>query len=215
VPGIATLSVLRSLFLSAAQGGTNRSAMDTVNLAMRNDAFIHEVEKESGQRVSACYQCGNCTAGCPNAFVYDLQVSQIMRAVQLGQKEMVFNSKSLWLCVSCSTCTARCPNDIDVAVIMDALRHMAAREGYVRDRGVNAFWQSFLMTVRHFGRTYELGVMAAFMARTGRIFTDCDLAPKALAKGKLPFTPHIAGKQHVAKIFQRFEEYRNRQGGQA
>jgi heterodisulfide reductase subunit C len=57
--------------------------------------------------------------------------------------------------------------------------------------------------------------MAAFMARTGRVFTDLDLAPKALVKGKLPFVPHIAGKAHVAKIFQRFEAYRNRQGGQA
>ena len=190
--------------------------MDTVNLAAaRNDAFIREVEKESGQRMSACYQCGNCTAGCPNAFVYDLQVNQVMRAVQLGQKEIVFNAQSPWLCVSCSTCTARCPNEIDVAVVMDVLRHMAAREGCVRDRGVNTFWQSFLMMVRHFGRAYELGVMAAFMARTGRIFTDVDLAPKALAKGKLPYAPHTAGKEHVAKIFQRFEEYRNRQRGQA
>ena len=187
--------------------------MDTVNLAAtRNDAFIREVEKESGQRLSACYQCGNCTAGCPSAFVYDLQVSQIMRAVQLGQKEMVFNSKSLWLCVSCSTCSARCPNDIDVAVVMDVLRHMAARNGQVKVRGVNAFWQSFLMMVRNFGRTYELGVMAAFMARTGRIFTDIDLAPKALTKSKLPFTPHVAGKEHVAKIFQRFEEQRRKEG---
>ena len=183
--------------------------MDTVNLAAtRNDAFIREVEKESGQRISACYQCGNCTAGCPCAPVYDMQVSQVMRAVQLGQKEMIFNAKSPWLCVSCSTCTARCPNDIDVAVVMDVLRHMAAREGFVRERGVNAFWQSFLMMVRQFGRTYEMGVMAAFMARTGRILTDLDLAPKALMKGKLPFVPHVAGKEHVAKIFQRFDEQR-------
>jgi heterodisulfide reductase subunit C len=189
--------------------------MDTVNLAAtRDDAFIREVEKESGQRLSACYQCGNCTAGCPSAFVYDLQVNQIMRAAQTGQKDIVFGARSLWLCVSCSTCTARCPNDIDVAVVMDVLRHMAAREGRVRDRSVNAFWQSFLDTVRLFGRTYELGVMAAFMARTGRVLTDLDLAPKALTKGKLPFAPHIAGKEHVAKIFQRFDDYR-RQGGQA
>lgn len=182
--------------------------MDTVDIANRNDAFIREVEKESGQRISACYQCGNCSAGCPCAPVYDLQVSQIMRALQLGQKEIIFNSVSPWLCVSCSTCTARCPNDIDVAVVMDVVRHKAAREGKVKDRGVNAFWKSFLMMVRQFGRTYEMGVMAAFMARTGRIFTDVDLAPKALVKNKLPFTPHVAGKEHVAKIFQRYDAMR-------
>ena len=190
--------------------------MDTVNLAAtRNEAFIREVEKESGQRLSACYQCGNCTAGCPSAPVYDLQVSQIMRAAQLGQKEVVFTAKSPWLCVSCSTCSARCPNDIDVALVMETLRQMAVREGYIRERSVNAFWQSFLMMVRHFGRAYEMGVMAAFMARTGRILTDLDLAPKALTKGKLPYLPHMAGKEHVAKIFQRFDEHRRQGGGHA
>ena len=191
--------------------------MDIVNIATRNDAFIREVEKESGQRISACYQCGNCSAGCPCASVYDLQVSQVMRALQLGQKEMIFNSVSPWLCLSCSTCTARCPNNIDVAVVMDVLRHLAAREGVVKDRGVNAFWKSFLMMVRQFGRTYEAGVMGAFKMRTGRLFGDLDLAPKALMKNKLPIVPHVAGRDHVAKIFQRFDALRaeGKDGGHA
>jgi heterodisulfide reductase subunit C len=89
---------------------------------------------------------------------------------------------------------------------------MAIRQGCVRDRGVNAFWRSFLLTVRHFGRTYEMGVMAAFMARTGRVLTDVDIAPKALLKQKLPYLPHMAGRRHVAGIFQRFEQLRRRDG---
>ncbi len=186
--------------------------METVKLTTRDEAFIREVEEKSGQKISTCYQCGNCTAGCPCAPVYDLQVNQVMRAVQLGQKDMIFSMESPWLCLSCSTCTARCPNDIDVAVVMDTLRHMAGDEKRVAEKKVNSFWQSFLMMVRHFGRTYELGVMAAYMARTGKIFTDVDLAPKALSKGKLPFKPHMAGKEHVAKIFERYDEMKK--GGQ-
>ena len=66
---------------------------DAINLSrMRDAAFTAEVEAHSGQNVSTCYQCGNCTAGCPAGFVYDPQASQIMRAVQLGLKDMVLDS---------------------------------------------------------------------------------------------------------------------------
>ena len=187
--------------------------METINLeTTRDEAFLREVEAESGQKVTNCYQCGNCTAGCPCGPEYDLQVSQVMRAVQLGNKEMALSSRSLWLCVSCSTCTSRCPNNIDVAKVMDVLRHMAWKEGKT-NYAMASFWQSFLTTVRHFGRTYELGVMAMFMARTGRVFTDVDLAPRILPKQKLPFKPHtIVGKDAVARIFKRFDEQRSAEG---
>ena len=74
----------------------------------RDLKFKQQVEEESGQNLSACYQCGKCTAGCPSAQVYDRQVSQIMRAVQMGLKEEALKNRSLWLCLSCSTCSARC-----------------------------------------------------------------------------------------------------------
>lgn len=191
------------LHISVTLGKT----MNTINLgAVRDEAFIKEVEAESGQCVSQCYQCGNCTAGCPCGPEYDLQVSQVMRAVQTGNKEMTLSAGSLWLCVSCSTCTTRCPNNIDVARVMDTLRHMAMREGKKR-YVMHSFWDSFLRTVRYCGRTYELGVMAMFMARTGRVFTDVDLVPKVLPKGKLPFVPHaIKGRAEVGRIFKRFDE---------
>ena len=185
--------------------------MNTSDLSSsRDDAFIRAVEEESGQRVSDCYQCGKCTAGCPCGPAYDLQVNQIMRAIQLGDKKTALEAASPWLCVSCSTCSARCPNNIDVARVMDTVRHIARREGkkkYV----MNAFWDSFLKTVRYCGRTYELGVMAMFMARTGRVWTDLDLAPGMLTKRKLPFVPHvIQGKAAVGRIFERFNEMERR-----
>ena len=188
--------------------------MKTIELTTAVDkSFAAAVEAESGQKLSACYQCGNCTAGCPCGPEYDLQVNQIMRGVQLGQRELVLSSRSLWLCVSCSTCTLRCPNNIDVAQVMDTLRHMAWRGGH-KQYAMAAFWNSFLTTVRTFGRTYELGVMAMFMARTGRVFTDVDLVPRVLPRNKLPFKPHmIVGKAQVGRIFERFERMRASEGG--
>ncbi|AAS96877.1 4Fe-4S dicluster domain-containing protein [Nitratidesulfovibrio vulgaris] len=186
--------------------------MDVTNLeTARDESFIHAVMEESGQDLSHCYQCGNCTAGCPCGFAYDIQVSQIMRNLQAGRKEKVLNSRSIWLCLSCSSCTTRCPNNIDVARVMDVLRHMARREGRGAERCVTTFWDAFLASVRKHGRVYELGVVANYVARTGRVLTDIDLLPRIAPKGKLSPLPHgIRGRDEIARIFQRFEEERTR-----
>lgn len=172
----------------------------------RDPAFTREVEKLSGQNVSTCYQCGNCTAGCPAGFVYDLQVNQIMRGVQLGLKERVLKSDSLWFCLSCSTCSLRCPNEIDVAGVMETLRHMARHEGVVTVPRVEKFWFSFMDTVRAFGRAYEIGAMSLYMLRSLRFNTDLDLAPAALKLKKLPFVPHRV----VSETGRIIERYRKR-----
>ena len=169
--------------------------------------FAQEVARGSGQNITACYQCGNCTAGCPAAFAYDLQAHQIMRAIQCNHRERVLKAESLSLCLSCSTCAERCPNNIDVAAVMEHLRHRAAREGYPGMARVGKFWRSFLDTVRFCGRTYELGVMVLYMLRSGRLFTDVDLAPTALKKRKLSLKPHgTPGAEAVGRILQRHAE---------
>lgn len=181
--------------------------MKSVNLASSDRVFIRQVEEESGQTVANCYQCGNCTAGCPMNFAYDYPVHSLMRLIQIGQKEAVLSSRSLAYCATCETCTARCPNEIDVATVMDVCRHMARREGKGGVWPVRMFTNGFLRTVEIFGRTYEVGVMAAYMLGTGRLFTDLDLAPKALRKGKLSLMPHtIKARKEVAGIFRRFRE---------
>lgn len=179
--------------------------MHIVDLATVDQAFIAEVEARSHQNIKTCYQCGNCTAGCPYTFAYDYSVSQIMRLIQTGQKDTVLKSRALWLCGSCQSCTTRCPNRIDVALVMDVCRHMAREAGYATERSVKIFTDAFLDSVERHGRAYELGLMAAYMTRSGRIFTDVDLAPQALLRGKLPFKPHpVKGRDQIARIFKRF-----------
>ncbi len=181
--------------------------MDTIYLNSPDSLFIREVEEESGQVLSRCYQCGNCTAGCPMAFSFDSPVSRIMRLIQAGQKEAVLSSRAVWLCASCETCTQRCPNTIDVARIMDVCRHMARREKKSGIYAVKVFFDSFLLAVERHGRPHELGIMALFMARTGRFWTDLDLAPTMLTKGKMALLPHnVEGRGEVAEIFRRFRD---------
>lgn len=195
----------RAVFRSSRQ---KENTMESIRLDQARDAdFLRQVEEESGQKISACYQCGNCTAGCPGGQIYDLQVSQIMRAAQLGLKNEALRNRALWLCLSCHTCSARCPNNIDVAGVMETLRGIARREKIMTGRPIEAFWKAFLDTVRLTGRSFELGVMADYMLRTGRGWGNMDMAPAALARRKLPFLPRfIGGRAEVARIFKRYGE---------
>jgi len=185
--------------------------MGGVNLEASYDAqFVAQVQEESKQNISLCYQCGNCTAGCPLDFAYDIPVSKMMRLIQTGQKETALRSHSAWLCASCESCTVRCPNNIDVARTMDCLRHMARREGYVAERPVKVFWDAFLASVRKHGRAFEVGLGTEYALKTGRAWGYMALAPHLLTTGKLSFKPHpIEGVREMENIFKRFEE----QGG--
>ncbi len=179
--------------------------METITLQKPDSQFLRDVRERSGQEPSNCYQCGNCTAGCPYNFAYDIPVSRIMRLLQLGRRDEILQCKSLWLCATCQSCTTRCPNGIDVARIVDVLRHMAREAGYATERNVKAFGDAFLESVEKHGRVFEVGVVAGYVRKTGRFWTDIELGPKMLPKGKLGLRPHsIQGAEHIARIFRRY-----------
>lgn len=181
--------------------------MNIIDLTAADHDFQAEVASRSGQDLKTCYQCGNCTAGCPYTFAYDVPVSQIMRLIQAGQRETVLNSKSLWLCASCQSCTTRCPNSIDVARVMDVCRHMARESGCVSERTSKLFTDAFLQSVEKHGRAFELGLMARYTLKSGRFFDNIALGPPALLHNKLSLKPHaIQGKEQVARIFERFRK---------
>jgi len=90
--------------------------------------LVRRVEEISGQDLLACYQCGECSAGCPVAFAMDMLPSQVIRLVQLGQVEEALESETIWFCAACQTCYARCPKGVDLSRIMEALREIALQE---------------------------------------------------------------------------------------
>jgi heterodisulfide reductase subunit C len=182
--------------------------MDSINLTVSTDrTFIEQVQKESGQNPSLCYQCGNCTAGCPYTQYFDYPVSQVMRLLQAGQKDTILNSRAIWLCATCEACTTRCPCEIDVAQVMDTLRIIARQENRVSEKDIKIFYDSFLDSLRHHGRIYEMGVLLSYNFKSGHIFADADLGPKVMERGKIHYFPkNIKGKDKVAKIFTRFRE---------
>src|SRR5512139_2891775 len=98
-----------------------------------HNEFTKKVELISGQNLFACYQCGNCTAGCPVAFAMDVGPHQAIRYTLLGLEEEVLGVNTFWLCASCLQSTSRCPQRIAIARVMDALRMVVVRQKERRD----------------------------------------------------------------------------------
>ena len=92
------------------------------------DPFVTKVEELSGQNLLACYQCGKCSAGCPAVSEMDILPNQIIRYAQLGFKDELMRSKSIWICASCFTCNARCPKGINIAEVIEAIRQILLRK---------------------------------------------------------------------------------------
>ncbi len=101
-----------------------------INLSKKKikNPFIAKVEELSGQNLLACYQCGKCSAGCPAVSQMDILPNQIIRYAQLGFKDELLKSKSIWICASCFTCNARCPKGINIAEVIEALRQILLRK---------------------------------------------------------------------------------------
>jgi len=177
-------------------------------LEWKSAALLAEVERRSGTPISACFQCHKCSTGCPVGPEMDLMSSQVMRLIHLGAEREVLGSHAIWLCASCEACTTRCPMGIDIAGVMDVLRIMAVeRKVDLPDGRAEKFNRSFLRSVRRHGRVYEMGMLAAYKARSGDFFSDMDKAPKMLAKKRLSPLPSRSGAvRELRQVFDRAEE---------
>jgi heterodisulfide reductase subunit C len=161
------------------------------------------VEKQSGQRIFDCYQCGKCSAGCPVDYAMDLGPRQIMRYIQMGLKKEVMQSTTIWLCISCETCSSRCPAKIDIAKVMESLRILAADEGSpAAEKQIDLFHRTFLNTIRRYGRAHEFSLAAAYTLKSRNLFGNLGAARTMFSKGKLVIMPpKVGGASWVRTVF--------------
>ncbi len=165
--------------------------------------FRDRIAQLSGEKIMACYQCGECTAGCPVSFAADRSPNQVIRLVQLNQEQPALRNSMIWLCVGCETCAQRCPRGVDLAHVMDALREIAMARGVTQAQPeVAAFHRSFLNAVQRDGRLHELGMVAEYKLRSRAFLDDIPLGVRMFLKGKLELLPgRVRSLTAVRRLF--------------
>ncbi|MDR3182860.1 MAG: 4Fe-4S dicluster domain-containing protein [Planctomycetaceae bacterium] len=173
---------------------------------------VAQVESLAHTKVADCYQCGKCSAGCPQVERMDVMPSSIIRLVQLGCVEEAAAAESVWQCLNCLTCSTRCPKSVNIAGVMDALKEISIEKKCVhpKQKRTLAFQRSFLNAVKRNGRTNEIEMVAEYKIRGFLndfnpllVLKDADLGLPMFKRGKLHLKAGspVKDKALVKRIF--------------
>jgi len=165
------------------------------------------------EMVQTCIQCGTCTGSCPNAFAMDQTPRQLWRMVLMGQKDVIFQSKTFALCSSCYYCTLRCPRGLLLTEAMGALKQIASRENLAKYRQSSLFYKSFIKSVRNHGRVREMEFMTLYFTSMKNPFVPfrfASLGMRLMLKKKISLQIPSKGKRPLEAIFRKIEELEER-----
>jgi heterodisulfide reductase subunit C len=125
----------------------NQGKEQPIKASELDPTFKYELQKIPGaEKILLCFQCGTCTSDCPIArFSDSYRPRTLIHMAQLGLKDRVLNSDTLWLCSACFTCTDRCPQNVEVDSIIRIFRNLAVEKGYI-PQGLRDQTQSLLET---------------------------------------------------------------------
>lgn len=190
----------KTLAIDATHSGSD---FECSVLSIGDPTFRDEIREICGENVLSCYQCGECTAGCPVAFAMDIAPNQVMRMVQLGMRDEVLGSSAIWLCAGCETCRTRCPKGVGLSKVMDACRQIAVRSGVkAKEPNVLKFHEEFLKEIARNGRVHEMSLVAFYKLRSKRFFDDVLSGIQMFLKGKLGLIPsRVKRLAEVRKLF--------------
>jgi heterodisulfide reductase subunit C len=92
-----------------------------------------------------------------------------------------------------------------MAAVMDALRIISIKKNAAKQKGnIPLFNRWFLKTISIFGRTYDLGMIAAYKIGTSSYFQDTDKFPMMLQKKKIALFPSFkADRKYVKRILKK------------
>jgi heterodisulfide reductase subunit C len=171
--------------------------------------FVQQVSDLSHQNAQRCYYCLRCSAGCPAATFMEYTPAQLLRLVQLGQKDTLLHSSAIWLCIGCETCGTRCPNEIHAGAVIDALRQIALQEGVpAAERSVFKLHEAFLDSIRWWGRLHELSMIVQHKLVSGdNLLNNLDMGLDMFLKGKIhPLPKRIKGMDEIKELFELGDE---------
>ena len=171
--------------------------------------FIKEVMKmPGGEKILNCIQCGSCSGGCPSLFAMDYSPMQIIKMINLGMKEEVLSSSTIWVCSLCYTCATRCPRNIDFPTLMMSLRNKTIQENLVKDCVKSDFHKFFFEIVNKYGRIHETELMIKLLDMTnfGDLLHNARLALRLLKRGKVHFRASKIETSWVSSILEKTDQ---------
>ena len=90
-----------------------------------NTELLGELKRFGAFDVSACFNCGNCTAVCPLSNGDASFPRRIIRFGQIGDRKRLLASKEVWLCYYCGECSDTCPRQAEPGEFMASARRYA------------------------------------------------------------------------------------------
>lgn len=87
-----------------------------------NPELIDEIKKYGAFDISACFNCGNCTAVCPLSKEDASFPRKLIRAGHVGMEERLVSGAEPWHCYYCGECSSTCPREAQPGEYMMALR---------------------------------------------------------------------------------------------
>ena len=105
--------------------------MESVRMGKYFDMLLEDVRLREG--LTACMNCGVCTAVCPAAAFYNYDPRQIVSIVQTRNDtaiEELLRSETIWYCGECMSCRPRCPRGNTAAYVIQALRKLSQQLGF-------------------------------------------------------------------------------------
>ena len=84
--------------------------------------LIKEIRKYGAFDISACFNCGNCTAVCPLSDEHGSFPRKLIRLGQIGSRDRILASPEPWLCYYCGECSETCPRQAEPGEYMATLR---------------------------------------------------------------------------------------------
>ncbi len=152
------------------------------DLAFRNLILSTPV----GEKIPTCMQCGVCAGSCPVSHEMEFTPRQLVRMIQLGLKQEVLNSNTIWICTTCFSCSVRCPRGIHPTELMETLKPLAIKEG-IKNKNAS-FDQIFTEIVKKNGRASEFLLISKYSLSDLGMVKQLPLGLSLLSKGKLPLS---------------------------
>jgi ferredoxin len=140
-------------------------------MSVRMEPGLHRaIAKFGGGDVTACMNCGNCTATCPQSTEGVAFPRHIIHLLQVGHRDRLRASLAPWLCYYCGDCSESCPRDANPAkTMMAARRYLTSQYDWT---GLGArFYRSPALQI---GAALALGLLvtALFVFLHGPVVTD-------------------------------------------